>query len=199
MISIPDRMRHLERDHRGYPIPFIVLRDTTGRAHFSVNNDGKRLLCFARDLCGICGTKLYRGRWFVGGPLSALDPHGVYVDPPMHAECARFSLQVCPYLCSDHYSRSIAGRSFSEAERAKMATQVIDYTMLPERPALFLAIMSIDQKLSGQGLQTYVRPARPYRSIEYWRHGKQLRDVEGRRALALALAEHAQKQRAGST
>lgn len=171
---IPERMRHLPRDERGYPVPFIVLRDTTGRAHFTVNDEALRLRCFAEDLCGICGTKLFRGRWFIGGPLSAMDPNGVFVDPPMHAECARFSLQACPYLAGERWRGTVAGKSFPAEERDKMQAALVEYTMLPGRPDLFLAIMATEQRLTGHGMQTWIRPKRPYRCVEYWRHGQRL-------------------------
>jgi hypothetical protein len=37
-VAIPKRMRSLERDKRGYPIPFIVLRDKTGQPQFTIND-----------------------------------------------------------------------------------------------------------------------------------------------------------------
>ncbi len=197
MNDIPWRMRDLDRAPRGYTIPFVVLRDTTGQAHFTVNDEAKRMQCFGRDLCGICGTALTRGRWFVGGPLSAFDPHGIYVDPPMHAECARFALQTCPYLAAPHYGRSIAGKSYTPEERAKMNTALVEYTMLPERPPLFVAIMAIRQTLHRNGLATYVAPARPYRFVEYWRHGQQVPEAQGRAEVAAAVMAHA-RQRAST-
>lgn len=178
--EVPYLMRYLPRDDRGYPIPFIVSRDTTGKAHFTMNDEAKRLLCFKHDLCGICGIKLNAGRWFVGGPLSAFDPHGFYVDPPMHAGCARFALKACPYLASDHWGRSIAGKSLSGDEREKMGIVVVDYTMLPERPPLFVAAMATAQRLQRNGLQTYVTPVKPYQNVEYWRCGKQIDKAAGR-------------------
>lgn len=68
---IPFRMSHLEVDPRGYPIPWGVYRDPTGRAHFQINDDVRRYQAIKDNLCPICGTSLFRGRWFVGGPISA--------------------------------------------------------------------------------------------------------------------------------
>lgn len=194
MIPVPDRMRHLDRDARGYPVPWVVVRDSTGKPHFTVNDEAKRMLCFRDDLCGICGKRLTRGRWFVGGPLSAFDPHGFYVDPPMHAECARFALQVCPYLSSDNWGRSIAGKSVSQEERDRMNIQIVDYTMLPERPSIFVAVMATKQHLHyADGLQTYIVPHRPYRHIEYWRHGKRVDPDRGFVEVREAVIEYARK------
>lgn len=202
-VPIPATMAHLERDARGLPVPFIVLRDTAGRPHFTVNNDTLRIKCLYENLCGICGKRLHRGRWFVGGPLSAFDPHGFYVDPPMHAECARYALQVCPYLAAPHYGRSIAGKTFTPEEQAAMQTGLVEFTMLPERPPLFVAVMAVDQKFSHnvskggstnmamRHLQVYVRPVQPYRTIEYWQHGKQLPAEIGLPIVARAVLDFA--------
>lgn len=192
--EIPYHMQRLPRDERGYPIPFIVSIDTQGKPHFTINDEAKRLLCFKHDLCGICGQRLPAGRWFIGGPLSAFDPHGFYVDPPMHAGCARFALRVCPYLCSPHWGRSIAGKSLSDDERERMGIAIVDYTMLPERPPLFVAAMSIGQRLqAGDGMQTYVTPIKPYRNVEFWRHGEQLDVVAGRIEVVRYVYEYARK------
>lgn len=193
--EIPFHMRLLPLDSRGYPIPFIVMRDSTGKPHFTVNDETKRMLCFKHDLCGICGNKLTTGRWFIGGPLSAFDPHGFFVDPPMHAGCARFALQVCPYLANDHWAdKSIAGKSFGAEEREKLGVALVEYTMLPGRPTIFVAAMAHSQRLYGDGLQTYVYPARPYRNVEYWRHGQRVDDETGRREVVQAVLEYARKQ-----
>jgi hypothetical protein len=102
-IPIPERMKHLGIDRRGYPIPWSVYRDPDGRPHFTIFNNVLRARGIRDDLCGICGTKLFRGRWFVGGPVSAFDPRGTYIDPPMHHECSSYALTVCPYLAAPNY------------------------------------------------------------------------------------------------
>src|SRR5215467_3254160 len=110
-VPIPDRMRHLDRDHRGYPIFAMALRDRDGRAHFTVNDHTVIERLLATDCCSLCGTKLFRGRWFVGGPSAALHPRGAYVDPPMHDECVHYALRVCPYLSAPNYAKLIEGRT----------------------------------------------------------------------------------------
>ncbi len=193
-VPIPATMAHLERDARGLPVPFIVLRDTQGVPHFTVNNDTLRVKCLYENLCGICGKRLHRGRWFIGGPLSAFDPHGFYVDPPMHAECARYALQVCPYLGAPHYGRSIAGKTIAPTELEAMQSALVDFTMLPERPPLFVAVMAVEQKVSyNEKLETYVCPVKPYRSIEYWQYGKRLPDEVGVPMVARAVLDYANK------
>ena len=41
-IPVPARMQQLPRDQRGYPVPVIVLRDNSGRPHFTMNDEAKR-------------------------------------------------------------------------------------------------------------------------------------------------------------
>ena len=66
------RMAHLALDRRGFPIPPSVYIDTNGRPrHFTINDEPKRQALIATDRCPLCGGKLLRGRWFVGGPQSA--------------------------------------------------------------------------------------------------------------------------------
>jgi hypothetical protein len=97
-VPLPKMMQHLRLDERGYPIFYIAQVDKTGKPHFTINNHELRNNCLEKDLCEICGKKLYRGRWFVGGPMSAFHPDGVYNDPPMHTECKDYAMQVCPWL-----------------------------------------------------------------------------------------------------
>lgn len=175
-VPIPDRMSHLDRDHRGYPIPWIVFRDSSGRAHFTVNNDTMTARCRDEDRCSICGTKLFRARWFVGGPGSAFHEHGAYIDPPMHYECATYALQVCPHLAAPRYTGRIDTKTL---DRSKLPDQAIfiDNTMDPNRPDYFVAVMAVGQTLVHASLlQTYIKPKRPYRRVEFWRNGVRLEE-----------------------
>jgi hypothetical protein len=142
LLNIPARMAHLPRDHRGYPIPAMVLIDDGGRPHFQINDERKRQKCIEEDRCAICGTKLFRGRWFVGGPLSAFSERGSYIDPPLHQECAEFALAVCPYLAAPHYGKEIGVKTL----KGRSATGIgiaIDPTTLPDRPPFFVAVMAV--------------------------------------------------------
>lgn len=168
MIEVPDRMKHLDRDHRGYPIPYIVFRDDDGKPHFTINNEHKVLRCKHDEICAICGVKLLRGRWFLGGPMSAFHPHGAYIDPPMHHECMRFAVQTCPYLISTKYTKRIDGATL-DPSKATGVISLIDPTLDPTRPKVFVAVMAVGQWITPSG---YVQPKHPYRGLEFWRDGK---------------------------
>jgi hypothetical protein len=96
-IPVPPLMRDLPRDERGFPVPFIVLRDPSGKAVFSANDTLVVDRCHVEQRCGVCGNQL-DDMWVLGGPVSAFHPNGVYIDTPIHHECGTYALQVCPYL-----------------------------------------------------------------------------------------------------
>jgi hypothetical protein len=167
VIEVPDRMKHLERDHRGYPIPFIVFRDDDGKPHFTINDEHKVMRCKRNDICPICGRELMRGRWFLGGPMSAFHPRGAYIDPPLHHECMRFAVQTCPYLINAKYEKRIDGKTL-DMNKATGVITLIDPTMDPTRPKIFVAVMAVGQAIVDNG---YIVPKHPYRGLEFWRDG----------------------------
>lgn len=175
-VPIPARMAKLKLDARGYPVPFIVLVDAAGIAQFTINDGRKTELARRLNLCGICGTKLFRGHWFVGGPISALHLHGVYFDGPLHSECARFALQVCPWLAAPKYAKRIEDARMKPENVPEGIGQLVDPTVMNHRPSCFVAVMAIGHEF----VNGHYRPNRPYRTIEFWRQGKRLSDAEGR-------------------
>jgi hypothetical protein len=187
-VEIPERMRHLKCDERGYPIPCMVLIDSTGRPHFAINDDAKRLEVIRKELCSICGTKLFRGRWFVGGALSAFHPQGAFIDPPMHAECCRFALQVCPYLAAPRYSAEI-GIAKAKAYASALTDNrlLVDNTQMPGRPLndMFIALMTTRPIAIYENFN--LKPTPPYNIVEYWRRGERLPDREGSALVQEAL------------
>lgn len=169
-VEIPKRMRKLERDRRGYPIPKSVFRDSTGKPHFQISDQTelRRLLKF--DLCGMCGAKLKPSRWFVGGPKSAFYVQGAYFDPPMHDECAHYALQVCPYLAAPTYSKRIEDKTIKDGSQT-----IVDERVEVERPPVFVAVEATGQTLHDR----LIIPKQPYAKIEYWLHGTQMSQAEG--------------------
>lgn len=184
-VPVPSRMAKLPKDHRGYPIPANVYRDGTGNPHFTINDQQTRLRQMHHDLCPICGDKLPRGRWFCGGPLSAFHPQGVYIDLPMHHECAAYALQVCPYLALASYRGRIDDATIKKVpEKDRGDVMFFDPTLIPERPILFVLGMAIGQRTNIQ----YVYPQMPWHRIEFWKDGVRLDHREGKALAMAALA-----------
>jgi hypothetical protein len=103
-------MRGLRRDSRGYPEPWILYRDETGKAHFSINDSGRVEFAKIDRLCSICGAPLLdqgeKSMWMIGGPMSALHPDGAYNDPAVHRLCGIYALRVCPYLALPSWGKT---------------------------------------------------------------------------------------------
>lgn len=194
-VPIPDRMKHLPLDRRGYPIPATVMIDDDGKAHFSVNVENIRQRLIKEDRCPICGGKLLRGRWSVGGPASAFHEHGAYIDPPMHYECVRYAMQVCPYLAMPSYTKRIDDKG---VDYSKVPGDIIiqtDPTMIDNRPDPFVMVMHVGQEWApfegGWGVQ-YIKPKRPHRRYEFWSKGVELPQEEGMRLAKAYLKEYLQ-------
>jgi hypothetical protein len=177
-------MAHLERDRRGYAIPFGVFVDTDGRAHFQINDDRKRVLCLTGDWCAICGCSLTRGRWFIGGPMSAFHPDGAFADPPMHFECMRYSIAVCPYLAAPRYAGRVDDGTLTDETRPGL---LVDRTLIARRPDLFVAVLARSQRLTDT-FPPNVIPSKPYIRVEYWRHGVQVHEAVAKRMIAFDRA-----------
>lgn len=97
-VEMPERVKALPRDARGYPVLFTARIKPDGTPDFRTSDARKRILCADKRLCGICGQELGYYIYFIGGPLSA--KHRAFGDPPMHKECAEFSAAVCPYIAT---------------------------------------------------------------------------------------------------
>jgi hypothetical protein len=189
-IPIPDQMKGLPLDKRGFPIPFIVARDNAGLPLFTVNDDRLTTRCIAESLCGICGLELtYGDLWWVGGPLSAFHPGGCYVDGPMHAECSTYALMACPHLAAPKYTKRL-----DALPAMKNGTDFdvhIDHTVMPDRPLVFVQGQSVsydvswpfapDRKLfpvSGIDEKNATGRKR-WLHYEVWQHGELLDEDEG--------------------
>lgn len=189
-ILIPERMQALPRDTRGYPIPWGVLIDEAGLPHFAVNDEAKRCEMIGRDLCSICGTKLFRGRWFVGGVMSAFHKQGAFIDPPMHSECAHYALLACPYVAAPRYSGEIGRKKIAANKQALPANLVLlDQMILPGRPTddVFVALMATGQRVHDN---LNISPKRPFSRVEFWRHGVQISAADGAATIHKALSQH---------
>lgn len=186
-VAIPRRMRGLPL-WNGYPVPFIVLR-LDGEYHFAVNDSKTVVRCIRENRCAICGNRLESLMWWTGGSVAAMDSHGAYADTAMHYECMSYALQVCPYLAVRSFVTGKAtDRAMSDlADHPKMAG-LIDTTMIPGRPEVFMCVAARSFKLTAVLNEV---PTRPYERVEYWRHGVKLDEAEGR-----VLAEKGYRERA---
>jgi hypothetical protein len=182
-VPIPSRMQQLPRDARGYPVPVIVFIDEAGRPHLQISDEAKRERVIANRLCGICGQPLSRGKWFVGGAVSAFDPAGAYLDPPLHGECLRYAMQVCPYLGAPRYAKRIDGATLRQDGESQYALST-DPFILEGRPKIFVTVMALEMRVvRGELGQAYMLPKKPYRHVEYWQYGSPIDAADALRQL----------------
>ncbi|MEU6551257.1 SEC-C domain-containing protein [Streptomyces sp. NPDC046915] len=99
-VGLPRRMRHLEVDHRGYPVIATVDRSTEG-VDFGAVSERRKLVLAAFDWCAVCGMPFAdeprRQSVYDNGPLPSALTSG---EAPVHEVCALYAAQVCPYLFS---------------------------------------------------------------------------------------------------
>jgi hypothetical protein len=185
-VTVPERIARLPHDRRGYPIPWNVVTVEDGTPFFTINDDRRHWRALRENLCPICGEHLRGERWFTGGPRSAFDEHGWYLDLPGHHECVTFALATCPYLASPKYLGRI---DVPDATKLPPELRIlIDETVIPERPDVFVTVASNRVEMQERGLLfPYVRPKRPYLAHEYWRHGRQIEVEEALPFLRAAL------------
>jgi len=111
-VPLPDRMRRLAVDHRGFPVPQFVtwFKDGKpaaygeGEPDFRVIDPDNVVRCVKLGLCWVCGHKLGTYKAFVIGPMCAVNR--TISDPPSHVTCARFAARCCPFLAQPRMKRN---------------------------------------------------------------------------------------------
>jgi hypothetical protein len=182
-IELPPKMRLLDRDRRGYPVPWIVQRDVTKRPFFVLNDTSKTVACGRRKLCGICGRKLERDTWLIGGPGAAFHEHGAYLDPPMHRACATYALQVCPYI-GTRYTKRVDHALLSQGKWPPGMVAVQEDHMIPEQPPFFVLARTAGASMAmDQGAPRF-HPRRPWLAVEFWRQGVRITQADAEALLS---------------
>ncbi len=101
--ELPDRIKRLPLDHRGFPVPWFVAW-IDGVAVFRVIGPGKIAEAHNKKKCWICGEPLGVYLAFVIGPMCAINR--VISEPPSHYRCARFAAEACPFLTKPKMQRN---------------------------------------------------------------------------------------------
>jgi hypothetical protein len=185
-VEVPGRMRLLGKDRRGYPVPWIVQRDLTGRPFFVMNDVAKVVACGRQKLCGICGQKLERDSWLIGGPGAAFHEHGAFLDPPMHKACATYALRVCPYIAA-RYTGRVDEALVSHGKWDPRQRTIKEDGMLPEQPPFFvLARAATVRAVVELPEPPRFHPRRPWLAVEFWRHGVEISDSDARELLTVS-------------
>lgn len=163
-ITIPERLKNRPLDSRGYPIPYIQYLPPAGqKVDFRVTDPTRRTECIYKRLCGICGEPLGYWLYLIGGEQTI--KHRLFSDPPMHEECARFSMLACPFLNNPGYKVS------DVLPKMPTMTDALQIAERPKRMGLYIT-RSYDaaQVKMGDGSihpVLYCHPAKP-KSIEWF-------------------------------
>lgn len=92
---LPERMRSLPVDERGYPVPYFVAW-VDGKPDHRVMDGAKLGPAIRSQLCWMCGQKLGRFKSFCIGPMCSITR--TISEPPSHLECLRFAATACPFM-----------------------------------------------------------------------------------------------------
>jgi hypothetical protein len=95
-IPIPKHLEGRPR-WRGLPIPYIAMIKDDGEPDFRITNEINRRVVMIERLCQLCGNKMGRNLFFVGGTAAAQINR--YFEPQAHLECVIYAMQVCPFIC----------------------------------------------------------------------------------------------------
>jgi hypothetical protein len=105
--NMPARMKGLQRDDVGRPVPFFV-GWVDGRPDFRTMDSKRLRAAIMEELCWVCGTRLSRRYGvktgsFVAGPMCLINHTSA--EPPCHADCAAWCTQACPFLINPNKVR----------------------------------------------------------------------------------------------
>lgn len=173
MNILPDMLetlRELERDRRGYPIPWFVARPANGPIDFRVMDPDHLLNAVHDRLCWVCGKRHHKDVAFIGGPLSTVQ--GLYADPPAHLDCAMFSIKVCPFLAIPTAKR----------RQAKLPDHIVIADVMIENPKVFGVLITDEYHFVGSSIKAGSPSA-----IQWYYEGKPASRVRVKAAIHAAL------------
>lgn len=77
-------------------MPYIAFTADDGTPDFRVTDEVSRRQCFTEGRCQLCGERLGKFFFFVGGPEAA--KANAYFEPAAHLDCLIYAMQVCPFI-----------------------------------------------------------------------------------------------------
>lgn len=171
LTTMPDRIKALPLDARGYPTPWFV-DYVDGVPEFRAMDPHKWKRAVKEHLCWVCGQKLGAYLAFVIGPMCIINRTSA--EPPSHLECARWSMMNCPFMTRPHMRRR-------EDEQVNQDCPSVGGVMFARNPGAMAIWVTRDYKVwspaKGQVLIQFSDPV----SVEWW--------AEGRTATAEEVAE----------
>lgn len=185
--NMPPSIAALERDPRGYPIPWFLYRSDHFPLDFRVVDPVKFSTAMRECRCWVCGEPMTGTVAFLGGPLSTAQR--LYADPPTHIACAEFSVRACPFIAMPKAQR----------REAEIATPVvISDGHSTANPGVYgMVFCNIgDYGLVDKGM---IRAERTNPYVMWFHEGRDARWIEVKQAIRFAkqspaLKHHPQKR-----
>jgi hypothetical protein len=167
--EMPDRIKRLPRDHRGYPVPWFVswVKDGKpvpagiGEPDFRVIARGRLWTAVSAGRCWVCGVALGQHRVYVIGPMCVVNR--VTSEPPNHRSCAEFAAQACPFLVNPRQKRS---------EKHLPEDRFVAGMMIPRNPGATCLYETNIVKPFRSGEGYLFKLGEPDR-IDWWANGRQ--------------------------
>lgn len=158
-MDVPERLQKRPL-FRGFVVPRFALIGEDGVPDFKVIDRHFWEKAVRERLCGICGEALDYWIYFIGGPQSISARS--FIDLPMHEECARYSMRVCPFLHRE---------SFGYAKYRKQHAGLRELDLVSaDRPSKMGLLRTRNYKIAASGDTVYLR-AEAAVSVEWWEPG----------------------------
>lgn len=110
--------------YKGMIVPYTVAK--VGKVwDFKALDTDKANECLNHRKCGMCGYTMTGPLAFIGGPESMA--HHSFTDVPMHPVCARYAMQVCPFLTGkkkEYAKQPGAGTDFIQGVEMRTADRM---------------------------------------------------------------------------
>ena len=102
-LELPERMRYLPIDDRGYPVPKFVPK-INGKWEFRGFDPEHMVICVRHKKCWLCGNPLGKHLTFPIGPMCMINR--CISEPPSHLTCAEYGVRACPFLANPAMRRN---------------------------------------------------------------------------------------------
>lgn len=158
---LPERMRHLPIDVRGYPVPWFVAW-IDGKPEFRAMDQAKRVKAIKDGRCWVCGGSMYKQPLaFVIGPMCGINR--TTSEPPGHLECARWSALNCPFL--------------TQREMKRREDEVTDRCPMPgigikRNPGVALVWITDKFEIFHDGAVSFLLRVGEPAGLEFYSHGR---------------------------
>ena len=188
--DLPERMKSLPVDHRGFPVPWFVAW-VDGKPVFPAMDSDKLRQAIHYGKCWVCGQPLGRFKYWVIGPMCVINR--VSSEPPSHQGCALFSVKNCPFLANPRMGR---------VPRDKYGGKDAAGIMLDRNPGATALIETqgpITFHSDGRGGVLF--EVKPIASVSWWAEGRTATAEEVKHSIETglpALRKIAEEDRAGA-